>query len=162
MYYFYNTADMSIVLGIFAALAAPVTGDSAPDDGLLAADAAFWQAFNRCDADAMGKWLAPDVEFYHDKTGLTQGRKALVLSLMKGPCGTPGLHVRREVVADSVAVDPVPGHGAVMTGVHRFYAKQGDAPERLDGDARFAVVWHKVGTRWEMRRVLSYAHRPAG
>ena len=110
----------------------------------------------------MGKLVAPDVEFYHDKTGLTQGREALVRSLMKGPCGTPGLHVRREVVANSVAVDPVPGHGAVMTGEHRFYAKQGEAPERLDGDARFAVVWHKTGACWEMRRVLSYAHRPAG
>ncbi|WP_447724477.1 nuclear transport factor 2 family protein [Sphingomonas koreensis] len=128
----------------------------------MAADTAFWKAFNQCDADAMGRLVAQDVEFYHDKTGLTQGREALVQSLMKGPCGTPGLHVRREVAADSVAVDPVPGYGAVVTGVHRFYAKQGEAPERLDGDARFAVVWHKLGTRWEMRRVLSYAHRPAG
>lgn len=139
-----------------------VAGGSTADDGVLAADAAFWRAFNQCDAEAMGKLLADDIEFYHDRTGLTQGRRAVVRSLMKGPCGTPGLHVRREVVADSVAVDPVPDHGAIVTGIHRFYARQGHATERLDGGARFAVVWHKTGRRWEMRRVLSYAHRPAG
>ncbi|HEY0624022.1 nuclear transport factor 2 family protein [Sphingomonas sp.] len=152
---------MSIPVNMIAALALSVAGAPPAEDSVLAADAAFWRAFNQCDAEAMGKLLAADIEFYHDKTGLTQGRDAVVLSLMKGPCGTPGLHVRREVVADSVAVDPVPGHGAIVTGVHRFYAKQGQAAERLDGDARYAVVWRKTGARWEMRRVLSYSHRPA-
>lgn len=153
---------MNILSTILAALSVSVAAPSSADEGLLAADSAFWEAFNRCDADAMGRLLAPDVEFYHDKTGLTQGREALVRSLMRGPCGTPGLHVRREAVADSVAIDPVPGHGAIMSGVHKFYARQGEEAERLDGDARFAVVWHKLGARWEMKRVLSYAHRPAG
>ena len=146
---------------IASLLVASAGAASPPDDGVLAADAAFWRAFNQCDAAAMGKLLAPDIEFYHDKTGLTQGRDKVVESLAKGPCGTPGLHVRREVVADSVAVDPVPGHGAIVSGVHRFYAKQGDTAERLDGDARFAVVWRQTGAGWEMERVLSYAHRPA-
>lgn len=149
-------------LAIFASILAATAGSaSSVDDGVLAADAAFWRAFNQCDAAAMGRLLAPDIEFYHDKTGLTAGRDKVVESLVKGPCGTPGLHVRREEVAGSVAVDPVPGHGAIVSGVHRFYAKQGDTPERLDGDARFAVVWHKTATGWEMERVLSYAHRPA-
>ncbi|MCW4460157.1 nuclear transport factor 2 family protein [Sphingomonas sp. BT-65] len=143
-------------------LAAPAARTPSPNDAVLAADAAFWRAFNQCDAAAMGRLLAADIEFYHDKTGLTAGRDKVVESLVKGPCGTPGLHVRREEVAGSVAVDPVPGLGAIVSGVHRFYAKQGDAAERLDGDARFAVVWRKSDTGWAMARVLSYAHRPAG
>lgn len=151
-----------IISAILAlALAAPATAGSPLEEGVLAADAGFWRAFNRCDAEAMSRFLADDVEFYHDRTGLTLGRRAVVNSLMKGPCGTPGLHVRREA-AGRPAVDPVPGHGAIVTGVHRFYAKRGESPEYLDGDAQFAVVWRKAGTRWEMRRVLSYAHRPAG
>lgn len=147
---------IAMLLCASAAIAAPEDGD------VLTADAAFWRAFNQCDAAAMGKLLARDIEFYHDKTGLTQGRDKVVESLVKGPCGTPGLQVRREALAGSVAVDPVPGHGAIVSGVHRFYARQGDAAERLDGDARFAVVWRKTGAGWEMARVLSYAHRPAG
>lgn len=153
---------MDILTNLLSALMLSVTGVPPADDSILAADAAFWRAFNECDAEAMGELLADDIEFYHDRTGLTRGRRAVVRSLMKGPCGTPGLHVRREVLVDSLAVDPVPDHGAIVTGIHRFYAKLGDAAERLDGDARFAVVWRKTGTRWEMRRVLSYAHRPAG
>ena len=144
------------------ALAVPAADTPSLNDAVLAADAAFWRAFNKCDAAAMAKLLAPDIEFYHDKTGLTQGRDKVVESLVKGPCGTPGLHVRREAVADSVAVDPVPGHGAIVSGVHRFHAKAGDAAERLDGDARFAVVWRETKAGWEMERVLSYAHRPVG
>ena len=140
-------------------LAAPAAADA--EQRVRAADAAFWLAFNHCDEAAMAKLLAPDVEFYHDKTGLTASRAAVVQSLMKGPCGTPGLHVRREAVAGSVAYDPVPGHGAILTGRHRFYAQDGAAPERLDGEARFAVVWRSANGRWQMRRILSYAHRPA-
>lgn len=151
----YRLIVITTLLGASAANAAP------EDAGALAADAAFWRAFNQCDAAAMGKLLAPDIEFYHDKTGLTQGRDKVVESLVKGPCGTPGLHVRREEVPGSVAVDPVPGHGAIVSGVHRFYARQGAGAERLDGYARFAVVWRKTAARWEMARVLSYAHRPA-
>jgi ketosteroid isomerase-like protein len=133
----------------------------AAEQQVRAADAAFWQAFNRCDEAAMRRLLAPDVEFYHDKTGLTASRTAVTRSLMKGPCGTPGLHVRREAVADSISYDPVPGYGAILTGRHRFYARNGGGPERLDGEARFAVVWQSTGGQWRMRRILSYAHRPA-
>ncbi len=152
---------MTIIFNLLSVLAVIAAGAPPADDSVLIADAAFWRAFNQCDAATMGKLLADDVEFYHDKTGLTQGKKAVVRSLMKGPCGTPGLNVRREIVAASVTVDPVPGHGAIVSGVHSFYAKQGDAAEQLDGHARFSIVWRKMGARWEMRRVLSYAHCPA-
>jgi hypothetical protein len=66
--------------------------------------------------------LAPDVEFYHDKTGATISRDAVATSFMNGPCGTKGLHVRRELVARSLSYDPVPEFGAILTGQHRFYA----------------------------------------
>jgi hypothetical protein len=144
-----------------ALAAAPISPTpSSVEGGVLAADAAFWRAFNQCDAEAMNNLLADDVEFYHDKTGLTVGRGAVLLSLMKGPCGTPGMHLRREAVG-SPAVDPVPGYGAILSGEHKFYVKQGQTPEYVDGNARFAVVWRQNGNHWEMRRVLSYSHRPA-
>ena len=80
---------------------------------------------------------------------------------MNGPCGTKGLHVRRELVAGSLSYDPVPGFGAILTGRHRFYARREGQDERLDGEARFAVVWQEVRGKFLMRRVLSYAHGPA-
>jgi hypothetical protein len=125
------------------------------------ADDAFWAAFNACDRSRMAAALAPDVEFYHDKTGSTTLRDSVINSLMDGPCGTPGLHVRRELVADSVSYDPVPGFGAILTGRHRFYARRDGQPERLDGEARFAIVWQDLKGKPLMRRILSYAHGAA-
>ncbi|HWU94995.1 MAG TPA: nuclear transport factor 2 family protein [Sphingomonas sp.] len=124
------------------------------------ADSAFWRAFNACDAAAMSPFFAEDVEFYHDITGLTRTRDGVVQSLVKGPCGTPGLHVRRALVADSVRVERVPGYGAILSGEHLFYARQGDGPERLATRARFTVIWHQEHGQWQMTRVISDAHQP--
>lgn len=60
-------------------------------------------AFNTCDRKHMEATLAPDVEFYHDKTGATILRNAVATSVMNGPCGTTGFHVRRELVAGSLS-----------------------------------------------------------
>ena len=125
------------------------------------ADVAFWMAFNTCDRQRLTATFTPDVEFYHDKTGATFTRNAVVKSLMDGPCGTPGLHVRREAVAGSLSVDAVPGFGAILTGRHRFYARRDGEVERLDGEARFAIVWQSVDGQLRIRRVLSFAHGPA-
>lgn len=71
-----------------------------------AADNAFWAALNTCDRKHMEATLAPDVEFYHDKTGATISRDAVATSFMNGPCGTTGFHVRRELVAGSLSYGP--------------------------------------------------------
>jgi hypothetical protein len=125
------------------------------------ADDAFWRAFNACDAAAMISFLADDVEFYHDMTGLTRSREAVAASLMKGPCGTPGLHLRRELVAPSLRYQAIPGYGAILAGEHLFYAQQGNAPEKAATDARFLVIWKLESGRWSMSRIVSYDHRPA-
>lgn len=59
----------------------------------------------------MLRFFTDDVEFYQDITGLTRSREAMVASMMKSPCGTPGLHMRRELVASSVKFNPVPSFG---------------------------------------------------
>ena len=124
------------------------------------ADAKFWRAFNVCDAEAMAPFFTDDVEFYHDLTGLTRSREAVVESMMKGPCGTRAIHLRRELVASSVKFNPVPGFGAIMTGKHIFYERQGDGPERAATRASFMAVWKLQSGRWLMTRVVSYDHQP--
>jgi hypothetical protein len=155
------------MLHLISLLAAGSMGVQSPpvptsiEQQIKTADYAFWEAFNACDRSRMAAALAPDIEFYHDKTGSTVSRDAVINSLMDGPCGTPGLHVRRELVAESVSYDPVPGFGAILTGRHRFYARRDGQPERLDGEARFAVVWQDLQGKPLMRRILSYAHGAA-
>lgn len=124
------------------------------------ADAAFWRAFNACDAKAMTPFFASDVEFYHDITGLTRSREAVVASMMNGPCGTPGLHLRRELVASSVRYNPVPGFGAILAGQHVFYERHGGGPEKAVTRASFVVVWKQQSGHWLMSRIVSYDHQP--
>lgn len=148
------------VIGATFASAAFSAPSTSLEQQVRHADERFWQAFNTCDRARMALLFTPDVEFYHDKTGATFTRAAVVKSLMDGPCGTQGLHVRRELVANSTSFDPVPGYGAILTGRHRFYARRDGETERLDGEARFAIIWQMVRGRPLIRRVLSFAHGP--
>lgn len=152
------------LFSLIALAAVPLLPDPTPrtdEQRVRQADARFWDAFNACARQPMADALAADVEFYHDKTGATITRDAVVASLMTGPCGTAGLHVRREAVADSLAYDPVPGFGAILSGRHRFLARREGEAERLDGEARFVIVWRIADGRASMYRILSFAHGPA-
>jgi CubicO group peptidase (beta-lactamase class C family)/ketosteroid isomerase-like protein len=133
---------------------------SSDEQSVRDADASFWRAFNACDAQAMAPFFTDDVEFYHDITGLTRSRDAVVASMMKGPCGTPGLHMRRAIVASSVKFNPVPGFGAVLVGQHLFYERHGDGPEKPATLASFMIVWKLQSGRWLMTRIVSYDHQP--
>lgn len=124
------------------------------------ADTAFWAAFNACDRDGMADAFTEDAEFYHDVTGFTQGRAAIVASLVNGPCGTDGQHLRREVVAGTVSTYALTERYMFLTG-DLFYVRQGDGVEHLSAKARFADVWRLDGERWRMARVVSYDHGPA-
>jgi hypothetical protein len=124
------------------------------------ADARYWQAFNACDMAAMDGLFTDDVEFYHDKTGLTSSKVAVIDSLRKGPCADPKMRLRREAVEGSLRFHPLAGGYALLSGTHRFYVNDTGKPERLDGQAEFTNLWQTVDGRWRMRRVFSYAHGP--
>lgn len=159
--------SLSIAIAGATIATAPVAAQSTPspmspdERAVRDADDAFWRAFNACDAAAMASFLADDVEFYHDMTGLTRSRAAVAASLMKGPCGTPRLRMRRELVASSLRYQAIPGYGAMLAGDHLFYAKLGDAPEKAATNARFLVIWKLQSGHWLMTRIVSYDHRPA-
>lgn len=126
-----------------------------------AADAAFWAAFNRCDGPAMTPAFTDDVEFYHDKTGLTAGRAAVVKSMIDGPCGDPShLRMRREAVADSERFTPLAGGFAMLSGEHRFLASRDGGDFRHETIADYVELWQQTAAGWQMRRVVSYDHRP--
>lgn len=124
------------------------------------ADARYWQTFNACDLTAMDGLFTDDVEFYHDKTGLTSSKAAVIDSLRKGPCADPRMRLRREAVEGSLRFHPLAGGYALLSGTHRFYATEAGKPERLDGQAEFTNLWQSVDGHWRMRRVFSYAHGP--
>ena len=156
---------MFALLIAIAAAAVTIPTGPALTQAIAARDAeAFDVMFNRCDPARLRALITPDLEFYHDKGGTMMGGEAFVADYAKS-CearkGPDAWRSRRALVAGSLYVDPVPGFGAIETGEHLFYERQGDGAEKLAGRARFTIVWKLDGAQWKMARVLSYAHGPA-
>jgi hypothetical protein len=148
-----------MMLAVVLLLVAPCALAS-DEQAVRDADARYWRAFNACDLPAMDRLFTDDVEFYHDKTGLTSSKAAVIESLRKGPCADPRMRLRREAVKGSLRFHPLAGGYALLSGTHRFYVNEAGKPERLDGQAEFTNLWQSVDGQWRMRRVFSYAHGP--
>ena len=132
---------------------------------ILRQDRLFWDAYNHCDTEKERQFFTPDVEFYHDKGGITLGVEALIATVKKNLCSNENYRVRREAVAGTVRVFPLRNagviYGVVIAGDHSFYVSENGKPERLDGLAKFFHVWLLKDGAWKMARVISYDHQPA-
>lgn len=133
---------------------------------ILHSDSLFWQAYNNCDVSKMMSYFSEDIEFYHDKGGITIGIPAMAQSFEKGVCGNrDNFTLRREVIDSSIKVFPLKKdgviYGAILTGAHLFYIQNKGKKEYADGLAKFTHLWLLKNGSWKMTRVLSYDHGPA-
>lgn len=124
-------------------------------DQILSADRQLFAAYNTCNIVQFSRSLAPDLEFFHDTTGLT-GHEWNVNALKKRCAESTKYH--RTLDEPSVQIFPVPGYGALELGTHRFYERRADGSEKLDATPSFANVWKKTSDGWKLTRVLSYGH----
>ena len=155
-------ALLSMIALLQAAPVAPPSDAALLSDAVLARDTALFDTmFNRCDPTALADLVTADVEFYHDKGGAMIGRDAFVADYRKG-CearkAPDAWRSRRELVAGSARVYPIPGVGAVEEGAHVFYERRGDGPETLVGRARFSILWRLEGGEYRMARTFSIDH----
>ncbi|HKH62499.1 MAG TPA: DUF4440 domain-containing protein [Flavitalea sp.] len=131
---------------------------------ILLKDSLFWKAYNSCDTAKYNEFIASDVEFYHDKGGITLGLEKLLEITKKNLCGPNDFRLRREAVPGSVKVFPMERggevYGAIISGEHVFYIRQA-GQEKLDGLAKFTHLWLLKDGEWKMTRILSYDHGPA-
>jgi hypothetical protein len=158
---------LSIILFLLSVISAKAQSNGQPTDEtilkktILSLDSAFWEAYNRCDVNKMDEFFTTDIEFYHDKGGLTSSLETLSANTRKGLCGNENFRLRREVVGGTVNVFPLNNYGAILSGEHVFYIVEKGKPERLDGLAKFTHVWRFSNSQWKMHRILSYDHKPA-
>jgi hypothetical protein len=150
---------------ILAACAAPVFAQTEQQKltaTILHLDSAFWNAYNNCDTAHFKDFVTDDVEFYHDKGGITSGAVALIESLNKNICGRVDQRLRREAVAGTVKVYPMLNgneiYGAIISGEHKFYITEKGKPEYQSGVANFTQLWQLKNGVWKMTRILSYNH----
>ncbi len=132
---------------------------------ILAKDSLFWATYNNCDTENMQQFFTEDVEFYHDKGGLTLGREKLITELKNNLCSNGDFKLRREAIKGSLKVYSLQGssgiYGAILSGEHVFYVLEKGKEERLDGLAKFTHVWILSDHVWKMSRILSYDHGSA-
>ena len=129
---------------------------------ITASDTAIFSVmFDQCDPDALADLVTGDIEFYHDRGGLTATRAAFVDDYAKdcsGKQAADAFRSRRELVPGTLQVYPIPGIGAVEEGSHLFYERQGNGPEHLVGRARFSILWRLEDGHWRVARAFSIDH----
>jgi hypothetical protein len=116
-------------------------------------DSVLFTAFNNRDLETFKALFTPDLEFYHDKGGLTGYRETIdfMEAVAKNNNG-----LRRELVPGSLEVYPIPNYGAMEIGAHTFcHMEKG---KQDCGTFKFVHIWKRVGNGWKITRVISYNH----
>jgi len=116
-------------------------------------DSVLFNAFNSRDMELFKTLFTTDLEFYHDKGGLTDYNYT-IQSLKNTAAQNNGL--RRELVKGSLEVYPVKDYGAIQIGTHTFCHPENG---KMDcGTFKFVHVWKKINSEWKITRVISYDH----
>jgi hypothetical protein len=122
---------------------------------VAALDTKLFDAYNNCDLATMSSLVSEDLEFYHDKTGLSVGRQTFLDAIKNNICGK----TKRTLVPGTLEVYPLANYGAVEIGVHRFTHPSN--PEIGVGEGKFVTVWRFKDGAWQITRAISYDHEPA-
>jgi hypothetical protein len=160
-----------LALAAAAVLAGPAAAQTLPQGAALTEaiarrDADFFDTFFLgCDPPKVAAMLTDDFEMYHDRGGRVADGAAAFVATYARDCAARAApdawRSRRELVAGTLAVYPVPGYGAIEEGDHVFYERRGDGPEHLAGRAHFVQLWRLAPDGWRLARVFSYAHAAA-
>jgi hypothetical protein len=96
-----------------------------------ALDFKIFEAYNTCDLKTLADMVDDNLEFYHDKTGLSLGKANFINAIKNNICH----QVRRELLASSLEVFPLQDYGAIEIGQHVFHAVT-EAGREIPFDAR--------------------------
>ncbi len=147
-----------LLAALLAAASTPVYAQTPSPDPLFktiqSLDTQLFDAYNHCDLLKFGSLIADDIEFYHDKTGLSRGRPALIEAIRNNICGK----VTRELVPGTLEVYPIANYGAVEIGIHRFHHPGHEDPGSV-GEAKFIHLWQNKDGVWKVTRVISFDHQ---
>jgi hypothetical protein len=133
-----------------ASVPAYVPESKALHDTIARMDSILFDAYNTCKLDVFESLISDDIEFYHDRGGLSTSKKELVQSIKNNICGK----VTRELLKGSIEVYPIPNYGAVQMGAHRFFNNQ-EAERGPSHFSKFVHTWHNENGKWKLARVIS-------
>jgi len=147
----------TIVVLIFIATVVKVNSQAQKDSDLYrilkTKDSLLFEVgFNQCNLSQIEKLTMDDIEFYHDKDGITKSRKKFIASIKNNLCSTGSNVIKRVLDEESVEVFPLfkgeKLYGAIQNGSHSFGQTQ----------ATYSHLWLIEKEEWKISRVLSYNH----
>jgi hypothetical protein len=133
---------------------------------VLALDAGFFNTFHARDAKGLSAHTSPQLEFFHDRTGLSDATETLRrFGENFATASARGMVVERRLLPGS-EVQPLGDWGAVHLGRHRFCNRPKDAPPAQAECSVYRFIHHwQAGTGsgadatpWRLARVLSLDH----
>ncbi len=116
---------------------------------IVSLDKKLFDAYNSCDMETQAALYSEDIEFFHDKGGLSTSKEKLLLALKNNIC----YKTTRTLIKGSIEVYPIKDYGAIEIGYHTFNDKK--TPEIKSKASRFILVWKKTDDNWTVTRVIS-------
>lgn len=123
----------------------------------------FNVGFNTCDIKQFEILVSENLNFFHDKSGFSD-KKKFMDDLKSGLCRSPSTYqARRALLSQSTEIYALYNngilYGAIQEGVHQFFEKQSDKPEKFGSSAKFTHVWLLENGEWKLSKVLSFEHQ---
>ena len=112
-------------------------------------DLVFFDAYNSCDMEKQQEIYAEEIEFFHDKSGLSTSKSDILAATKNNICGK----VTRTLVEGSIEVYPIHDYGAVEIGYHKFFNNQ--EPDAPSNPSKFIILWKKEMENWKITKVIS-------
>ncbi len=112
-------------------------------------DRVFFEAYNSCDMEKQKEIYADEIEFFHDKSGLSTSKSDILAATENNICGK----VTRTLVEGSIEVYPIQDYGAVEIGYHKFFNNQ--EPDAISNPSKFIILWKKEMEDWKITKVIS-------
>ena len=112
-------------------------------------DATYFNAYNTCDIETQADIYSEDLEFFHDKGGLSTSKKKLLIALKENICNK----VTRTLIKGSIEVYPIHNYGAVQVGYHKFFNKL--EPNAKSTPSKFIIIWKNIKDNWKITKVIS-------
>jgi len=140
-------------IGVFAQAAIGQGTDSTLYKKIVHMDSVLFDAFNTHDLAVIQSVFAENLEFYHDKGGLSNYASSMA-SFKNVFKQNPDL--RRDLVRGSLEIFPLPGYGAVEMGEHRFTHEENG--KEIAAVFKFVHIWQWKDNSWKITRVVSVGH----
>ncbi|WBX75831.1 nuclear transport factor 2 family protein [Tenacibaculum ovolyticum] len=112
-------------------------------------DSIYFNAYNTCDIKTQANIYHENLEFFHDKGGLSTSKSDLLKALKNNICGK----VTRTLIKGSIEVYPIKDYGAIQIGYHKFYNNQELNAKSIP--SKFIVVWKQEKKQWKITKVIS-------